>query len=50
MHAGLISILQKVLKEAGVPTSATLTEAKGLRGGEDMTRLGDIVVLDYHAL
>jgi hypothetical protein len=41
--------MQKVLKEEGVLTSATLTEARGLRGGRDMTRLGDIVVLDYHA-
>ena len=49
MHAGLISILQRVLKEAGVPTSATVTKARGLRGGVDKTMLGDIVVLDYTA-
>jgi len=49
MHAGLITTLQKVLKEAGVPTTATLTEARGLRGRQDRTRPGDIVVLDYHA-
>ncbi len=49
MHAGLITTLQKVLKEAGVPTSATLTEARGMRGGQVTTRPGDIVVLDYHA-
>ncbi len=49
MHAGLIATLQKVLKEAGVPTSATLTEARGMRGGQDRTRPGDIVVLDFHA-
>ena len=35
MHAGLISTLQKVLKEAGVPTSSTPTEARGLRGRAD---------------
>jgi len=46
MHARLISTLQKVLQEAGVPTSATVTEARGLRGGVNMTRPGDIVVLD----
>ena len=49
MHAGLITTLQRILKEAGVPTSATLTEARGLRGGLDRTRPGDIVVLDYYA-
>ena len=49
MHAGLISVRQRVLKEAGVPTSTTLTEARGLRGGVDMTRHGDIVELDYTA-
>ena len=49
MHAGLITTLQKVLHEAGVPPSATLTEARGLRGRADMTRPGDIVVLDFHA-
>ncbi len=49
MHAGLITTLKKILKEAGVPTSTTLTEARGLRGGGDKTRPGDIVVLDYHA-
>ena len=49
MHAGLITFLQKVLYEARVPTSATLTEARGLRGGGDKTRPMDIVVLDYHA-
>ena len=46
MHAGLISTLQKVLHEAEVPTSATVTEARGLRGREDKTRPRDIVVLD----
>ena len=49
MHACLISTLQKVLQEAGVPPSATLTEARGLRGNADRTRPGDIVVLDAHA-
>jgi hypothetical protein len=49
MHAGLITTLQKVLKEVGVPTSATLTEARGLRGTGDRTSSGDIVVLDFHA-
>jgi hypothetical protein len=51
MHDGLISTLQKVLHEAGSPlsTSATLAEARGLRGKEDKTRPCDIVVLDYHA-
>jgi len=49
MHAGLISSLQKVLHEAGVPTSTMLTEARGLRGKGDYSRSGDIVVLDYHA-
>ena len=49
MHAGLITTLQKVLKEAGVPTSATITEARGLRGTGDRSRPGDIVVLDYHS-
>ena len=48
MHAELITCLHKVLQEAEVPTSATLTEALGLRGGEDIPRRGDIVVLDYH--
>jgi len=48
MHDGLISTLQKILQEAGVPTSGTLAEARGLRGGEDMTRPCDIVVLDYY--
>ena len=32
-----------------MPTSATLTEARGLRGGVDRTRHGDIVALDYTA-
>jgi hypothetical protein len=49
MHAGLITTLQKVLKEAGVPSSSTMTEARGLRGRADMTRPGDIVVLDFYA-
>jgi hypothetical protein len=46
MHASLISTLQKLLQEAGVPTSTTLTEARGLRGKGDNSRFGDIVVLD----
>ena len=49
MLTGLISTLQKVMQEAGLPTSATLAEARGLRGREDMTRPVDIVVLDYYA-
>ena len=49
MHAGLISTLQKLLQEAGVLTSATLTEARGLQGRADKTRPGDIVVLDFYA-
>ena len=49
MHDGLISTLQKVLHEAGVPTFATLTEARGLRRRVDKTRPGDIVVLDFYA-
>ncbi len=49
MHAGLISTSQRVLQEAGVPASATLTEARGLRWRADKSRHGDIVVLDYHA-
>ena len=49
MHDGLVSTLSKVLHEAGVPTSATLSEARGLRGKGDNSRPGDIVVLDYHA-
>ena len=48
MHVGLISTLQKVLHEAGVTSSATLTEARGLRGRGDNSRPSDIVVLDYH--
>ena len=48
MHAGLISTLRKVLHEAGVPSSATSTEARGLRGRGDNSRHVDIVVLDYH--
>jgi hypothetical protein len=47
MHSRLISTLQKILGEAGVPTSLTLTDARGLRGGEDTTRPGDIVVLGH---
>ena len=49
MHAILLTTMRKVMKEAGVPTSVTLTEAQGLRGDGDKTRPGDIVVLDYHA-
>jgi len=49
MHDGLISTLKKVLHETGVPTSATLTEASGLRGRMDKTRPGDIAVLDFYA-
>jgi len=49
MHGGIISTLQKVLHEAGVPTSATLTEARGLHGRENKTRPSEIVVLDYYA-
>ncbi len=49
MHAELVTCLQKVLQEAWVPTSATLTEARGLHGGVERTRNGGIVVLDYHA-
>jgi len=49
MHVGLTFVLQRVMKEAGVPTSATLTEARGLRGCVDMTRSGDIVMSDYTA-
>ena len=43
IHAGLITCLQKVLQEAGVHTSVTLTEACDRCGGEDMTRHGDIL-------
>ena len=50
MHTSLITTLQKIMKEAGIPTSATLAEARGLRGGRDKTRPRDIMVLDYHAL
>jgi hypothetical protein len=46
MHAGLISCLEKVLKEVGVPTSAMLTKARIPREGEDKTVPKDIVVLD----
>ena len=49
MHAGLISYLKRVLKDAGLLTSATFLEARGLRGIEHRTRPGDIVVLDYVA-
>jgi len=50
MPAGLITCLHiKILQEAGVPTSTTMTEARGLREGGDKTRHGDIVVLGYHA-
>jgi hypothetical protein len=49
MRAGLITCLHKVLQETGVPTSTTLTEVRDLRGGQDKTRPGDIVVLDYHS-
>ena len=49
MHDSLISTLKKLLLEAGVPTSATLTEARGLRGSVYKTRPGDIVVLGFYA-
>jgi hypothetical protein len=49
MHDGLISTLQKVLQEAGVPTSATMAESRRLRGKEDKTRPCDIVVLEFYA-
>jgi len=47
--ASSLSLLQKFLHEARVPTSATLAEARGLRGRGDKTRPSDIMVLDYHA-
>jgi hypothetical protein len=49
MYVGLISTLQKVLQEAGVLTSVTLAETRGLRGREENSRPCDIVVLVYYA-
>jgi len=48
MHDSSPPCMRKALKEAGVPTSVALPDARGLRGGGDKTRTGDIVVLDYH--
>ncbi len=50
MYAGLISCLQKVLQEGGVPgSSKVILKAREMRRREDHSRHGDIVVLDYVA-
>ena len=45
MHACLVDVIVSILKEAGVPDMAVVTEARGLRAA-DATRHGVVVVLD----
>jgi hypothetical protein len=47
-HAGLVGVIKSILREAGVPDAAIVTEARGLRAA-DNSRPGDVVALDFFA-
>jgi hypothetical protein len=47
-HAGLVGVIKTILREAGVPDAAIVTEARGLREA-DSSRPGDVVALDFFA-
>ena len=47
-HAGLVGVIKTILREAGVPDAAVVTESRGLRAS-DRSRPGDVVVLDFFA-
>ena len=47
-HAGLVGVIKSILREAGVPDAAIVTEARGLRAA-DSSRPGDVVALDFFA-
>jgi hypothetical protein len=47
-HAGLVGVIKTILREAGVPEAAIVTEARGLRAA-DSSRPGDVVALDFFA-
>jgi hypothetical protein len=47
-HAGLVGVIKTILREAGVPEAAIVTEARGLRAA-DSSRPGDEVALDFFA-
>ncbi len=47
-HAGLVGVIKAILREAGVPDAAVVTEARGLRSA-DRSRPGDVVALDFFA-
>ena len=47
-HACLVRVIKVILKEAGVPDSSMVLEARGLRAA-DRSRPGDVVALDFFA-
>jgi hypothetical protein len=47
-HAGLVSVIKSILREAGVPDAFVVLEARGLRAA-DSSRPGDVVALDFFA-
>jgi len=47
-HACLIGVIKVILKEAGVPDSSVVLEARGLRAGY-RSRPGDVVAMDFFA-
>jgi len=48
LHARLVGVIKTILREAGVPDAALVTEARGLRAA-DRLRPGDVVALDFFA-
>ena len=48
LHAGLVGVIKTILKEAGIPDAAVVTEARGLRA-TDRSRPGYVVALDFFA-
>jgi hypothetical protein len=47
-HAGLVSVIKSILKEAAAPDASIVLEARGLRAS-DRTRPGDTVAQDFFA-
>ncbi len=47
-HAWLVGVIKTILREAGVPEVAIVTEARGLRAANS-SRPGDVVALDFFA-
>jgi hypothetical protein len=46
MHYGLVQILKSIIKDVGIPDTAVVTKARGLRSS-DASRPGDVVVSDF---